>query len=189
MQDERSEQACDSDSPANGVDLLTTSAEKGTRKREGTRNSRQAGARGIEKRSALRRERGKTVGLVTRCVLLLLYDGLLHHQNIKCLVGKRACAWVHPHFTFTADCRLNWATFSRFLAPENVLVRPSRILTRPRSPLNAVTGSLLSLLFSILPLSSRPSFNIANFDRYTATCIFLEKFVLCPRITEARSFR
>lgn len=84
---------------------------------------------------ASRRERGKTVGLVTRCVLLLLYGGLLHHQNIKCPVGKRACAWVHPHFTFTADCRINWATFPRFLAPENVLVRPSRILSwAPSSP-------------------------------------------------------
>lgn len=74
---------------------------------------------------------------MTRCVLLLLYGGLLHHQNIKCPVGKRACAWVHPHFTFTADCRLNRATFPRFLAPENVPVRPSRILSRSpsRSPL------------------------------------------------------
>jgi len=87
------------------------------------------------RREVKRRERGKTVGLVTRCVLLLLYGGLLHHQNIKCPVGKRACAWVHPHFTFTADCRLNQATFPRFLAPENVLVRLSRIfpLSRPLS--------------------------------------------------------
>lgn len=107
---------------------LTTSAEKRTRKRERTRNCWRAKARRVEKRSVSRRERGKTVGLVTQCVLLLLYGGLLHHQNIKCPVGKRACAWIHPHFTFTADCRINWATFPRFLAPENVLVRPSRIL-------------------------------------------------------------
>lgn len=97
-----------------------------------------------------RRERSETVGLVTRCVLLLLYGGLLHHQNIKCPAGKRAYAWVHPHFTFTANCRLNRATFPRFLAPENVLIRPSRILFLSLLLLpNAVTGSLLSLLFHL----------------------------------------
>lgn len=110
------------------------------RKREGLRNE------------ASRRERGKTVGLVTQCVLLLLYGGLLHHQNIKCPVGKRACAWVHPHFTFTADCRINWATFPRFLAPENVLVRPSRILfcsLLPSLPPHSKRGHWLSLAASL----------------------------------------
>lgn len=117
-------------------------------------NKERKGERGVKWR-----ERGKTVGLVTRCVLLLLYGGLLHHQNIKCPVGKRACAWVHPHFTFTADCRLNRATFPRFLAPENVLVRLSHILSLslsvsiPLSP-NAVNGSLLCY-FLFFSLSSR----------------------------------
>lgn len=85
------------------------------------------------------------VGLVTRCVLLLLYGSLLHHQNIKCPVGKRACAWVHPHFTFTADCRLNRATFPRFLAPENV---PRTTISNPLPP-NAVTGTLLPFLLHL----------------------------------------
>lgn len=130
----RDERACDSDSPANGADplplfLLLTRL---PRKERGSERKRETvgGRKREEPRNEASRkeERGKTVGLVTRCVLLLLYGGLLHHQNIKRPVGKRACAWVHPHFTFTADCRLNWATFPRFLAPENVLVRPSRIL-------------------------------------------------------------
>lgn len=86
----------------------------------------------------------KTVGLVTRCVLLLLYGGLLRHQNIKC-PGKRACAWVHPHFTFTADCRLNRATFPRFLAPENAL---------SSGPISQIL-SLACLPFSSTPVSSR----------------------------------
>lgn len=94
---------------------------------------------------------------MTRCVLLLLYGGLLHHQNIKCPVGKRACAWVHPHFTFTADCRLNWATFPRFLAPENVLVRPSRILSRSLSPPVALKRGHCREVHALL--------NIANFVR------------------------
>jgi len=119
------------------------------RKRERTRNCWRAKARN----EASRRERGKTVGLVTQCVLLLLYGGLLHHQNIKCPVGKRACAWVHPHFTFTADCRINWATFPRFLAPENVLVRPSRILFCSLSsrlpPPHSKRGHWLSLAASL----------------------------------------
>jgi hypothetical protein len=108
---------------------------RGGTERDGERGREGEGERDKWRSEVKRRERGKTVGLVTRCVLLLLYGGLLHHQNIKCPVGKRACAWVHPHFTFTADCRLNQATFPRFLAPENVLVRLSRIfpLSRPLS--------------------------------------------------------
>lgn len=123
---------------------------------------------------ASRRERGKTVGLVTRCVLLLLYGGLLHHQNIKCPVGKRACAWVHPHFTFTADCRINWATFPRFLAPENVLVRPSRILScSPSSPVPSKRGHWLSPVASLFRPAAKfmPFFNIANFVHYITTYI------------------
>lgn len=94
------------------------------------------------------------VGLVTRCVLLLLYGGLLHHQNIKCPVEKRACAWVHPHFTFTADCRLNRATFPRFLAPENV---PRTAISNPLF-LSLQMRSLIPpcCFFYIFPLSSCP---------------------------------
>lgn len=103
-----------------------------TRKWEGMRISQRGGKK--RGREVKRRERGETVGLVTRCVLLLLYGGLLHHQNIKCPAGKRAYAWVHPHFTFTANCQLNRATFPRFLAPENVLIRPSRILFLSLAP-------------------------------------------------------
>lgn len=128
-------------------------------------------------------ERGETVGLVTRCVLLLLYGGLLHHQNIKCPAGKRAYAWVHPHFTFTADCRLNRATFPRFLAPENALIRSSRILspslsfflrTPARARAFAITGSLLSLLFH-LPARLTP-FLISRILFATSRPVSFQKF-------------
>lgn len=36
-------------------------------------------------------------------------------KHKMCPAGKRAHAWVHPHFTFTADCRLNRPTFPDFL--------------------------------------------------------------------------
>lgn len=130
---------------------------------------------------------------MTRCVLLLLYGGLLHHQNIKCPVGKRACAWVHPHFTFTADCRLNWATFPRFLAPENVLVRPSRILSHSPLPVAPKRGhwSLSLFLSPVAPLF-RPAKKFTPFlisQILFATYIFLGKFVLCFQIAKTWFFR
>lgn len=155
-----------------------TSAEKGTREREETKNASQCPEREREKtrqRSKVqRRERGKTVGLVTRCVLLLLYGGLLHHQNIKCPVGKRACAWVHPHFTFTADCRLNRATFPDFLL--HVLVRPSRI----SFPFPPRTRSLAPLCHFFFVFSRRVHalFDITYFIRHQSC---LEKFTLRSR--------
>lgn len=36
-------------------------------------------------------------------------------KHKMCPAGKRAHAWVHPHFAFTADCRLNRPTFPDFL--------------------------------------------------------------------------
>ena len=36
-------------------------------------------------------------------------------KHKMCPAEKRAHAWVHPHFTFTAGCRLNRPTFPDFL--------------------------------------------------------------------------
>lgn len=102
----------------------------------------------------------------------------MHHQNIKCPVGKRACAWVHPHFTFTADCRLNWATFPRFLAPENVLVRPSRIFSRSRHPVTPKRGHWLSPVASLFrPAAKFTPFLISQILPATSQLIYLSQKV------------
>lgn len=135
------------------------------------RNSQRGGKK--RGREVKRRERGETVGLVTRCVLLLLYGGLLHHQNIKCPAGKRAYAWVHPHFTFTANCQLNRATFPRFLAPENVLIRPSRILFLSLAP--SKRGHRLPPIASFSSTRQAHAFlDIANFIRRVAASLVPE---------------
>lgn len=156
-------------------ELLTTSAESGRKCQRETRNYSQEGTRRKNKHE-WERKQDRTVGLVTRCVLLLLYGGLLHHQNIKCPAGKRAHAWVHPHYTFNADCWLNRATFSRFLAPENILDRPSPI------PSHSLFLSFFPMPRSIripafycpffLPVWFTLSFDITNFTCHLARWIF-----------------
>lgn len=132
------------------------------------KNNRRARAREIEKSAGERgtrggQQNGRTCDSMRFTAALRRFIAPSKHK----MPGKRACAWVHPHFTFTADCRLNRATFSRFLAPENVPVRPHLRFslappTPPSSPLgypypNAVTGSLLARFFLVFPPNSRPS--------------------------------
>lgn len=91
----------DSDDAADGAGHLTTLAER-------------ASSIGIG--------RDRKSGLVTRCVLLLLYAGLLRHQNVKC--AREACTRVGtPPLHFYRWLPVKPADISRFLAPNSVPVR------------------------------------------------------------------
>lgn len=86
----------DSDSPANGAGHLTTLAEK-------------------ERENKLDRERQSERTCDSMRFTAALRRFIAPSKHKMCPVGKRAHAWVHPHFTFTADCRLNRPTFPDFL--------------------------------------------------------------------------
>lgn len=71
------------------------------------KNSRRARTRKIEKSEerevrARGRQNGRTCDSMRFTAALRRFIAPSKHK----MSGKRACAWVHPHFTFTADCRL-----------------------------------------------------------------------------------
>lgn len=87
-------------------------------------------------------------------------------KHKMCPTEKRAHAWVHPHFTFTAGCRLNRPTFPDFLIQTTFrLVFTDPFSFSPCSPslFHPVTFRCFHFpLFAFLTLYPRFS-NVFNF--------------------------
>lgn len=135
--------------------LLMTSAEKGTREREKTKNSSQCSGREREKtrqRSVEKRtgQNGRTCDSMRFTAALRRFIAPSKHK----MPGREACMRVGtPPLHFYRWLPVKPGNIPRFLAPRS---RPAISNLFPLPSQNAVTGSLMPLLFRLLAKSSRP---------------------------------
>jgi len=144
----RDEPACDSDSLANGADSLMTSAEKGTRKREETKNGSQRPGRerektrqwSVEKRAG---QNGRTCDSMRFTAALRRFIAPSKHK----MPGREACMRVGtPPLHFYRWLPVKPGNIPRFLALRS---RPAISNLFPLPSTNAVTGFLIPFLFRL----------------------------------------